>query len=83
MGIIATLFIGLIAGAIARLLKPGADNLGWIMTALLGVAGSFVATWGGGLLGLYKPGQPAGFIGAVVGAVALLYVVGAVRARKT
>lgn len=82
MGIIGTLFIGLIAGAIARWLKPGEDGMGWILTALLGVAGSFVATYAGGLLGLYKPGQPAGFIGAVIGAIVLLYVVGAIRARK-
>jgi len=82
MGIIGTLFIGLLAGAIARWLKPGADGMGWILTALLGVAGSFVATYAGGLLGLYQPGQPAGFVGAVIGAVVLLFVVEAVRARK-
>lgn len=82
MGIIGTLFIGLLAGAIARWIKPGEDGMGWILTALLGVAGSFVATWGGGLLGLYQPGQPAGFVGAVVGAVVLLVLVGALRGRR-
>lgn len=74
MSILGTLFIGLIAGLIARALKPGDDKMGWIMTALLGVAGSFVASYGGAALGLYRPGAPAGFVGSVVGAIVLLFV---------
>ncbi len=74
MSILGTLFIGLIAGFVARALKPGDDKMGWIMTALLGVAGSFVASYGGAALGLYRPGAPAGFVGSVVGAIVLLFV---------
>ena len=75
MGIIATIFIGLIVGLVARLLHPGKDGLGLIMTALLGIAGSLVATYGGQALGIYQAGQGAGFIGAVFGAILILFVV--------
>jgi uncharacterized membrane protein YeaQ/YmgE (transglycosylase-associated protein family) len=81
MSLIGTLFIGLIAGFIARAIKPGDDSMGWILTAVLGVAGSFVASYGGAALGLYTPGQPASFIGSVVGAVVLLVVYGLVKKK--
>lgn len=81
MGIISTIFIGLIVGLIARVLKPGNDQLGWIMTILLGIGGSMVATYGGQMLGLYRAGQGAGFIGSVIGAIVLLFVVGEIRKR--
>ncbi|MFN3736412.1 GlsB/YeaQ/YmgE family stress response membrane protein [Hydrogenophaga sp.] len=79
LSIIGTLVIGLIAGAIARALKPGNDAMGWVMTALLGVAGSFVAGYLGAALGLYSPGQPAGFIASVIGAILLLLVWGFIK----
>ncbi|MFB4248386.1 MULTISPECIES: GlsB/YeaQ/YmgE family stress response membrane protein [Pseudomonas] len=79
MGIIGTIFIGLIVGLLARFLKPGDDSMGWIMTILLGVAGSFAATYGGRALGLYEVGQGAGFLGALVGAIVLLVIYGFVR----
>lgn len=79
MGILGTLIIGLLAGIVARLLKPGKSGLGIIMTIILGVAGSVVATYGGQALGIYQVGQPAGFIGAVVGAIVLLFIVEALR----
>lgn len=82
MSILGTLFIGLIAGLVARMLKPGDDSMGWIMTALLGVAGSFLASYAGAALGLYAPGQPAGFIASVVGAIVLLAVYGLLK-KKT
>ena len=69
MGIIGTIFIGLIVGLLARFLKPGDDSMGWIMTILLGIAGSLAATYGGQALGIYQAGQGAGFIGALVGAI--------------
>ncbi len=72
MGIIGTIIIGLLAGLVARFLKPGDDSMGWIMTILLGIGGSLAATYGGQALGFYQAGQAAGFIGAVVGAVILL-----------
>lgn len=78
-GIFATLIIGFFAGLIARFLKPGDDNMGIIMTSLLGVAGAFAATFLGRALGLYHEGQAAGFIGAVIGAVLVLVVYGFIR----
>jgi uncharacterized membrane protein YeaQ/YmgE (transglycosylase-associated protein family) len=74
MGIIATLIIGLLAGIVAKLLMPGRDPGGFIVTILLGIAGAFVATYLGQAIGWYQAGQGAGFIGAVVGAVILLIV---------
>lgn len=79
MSILGTLFIGLIAGFVARMLKPGNDSMGWIMTAVLGVAGSFVASYLGAALGLYQQGQAAGFIASVVGAILLLVVWGFIK----
>lgn len=69
-----TLIIGLLAGAVAKLLTPGKDPGGWIITILLGIAGSFVGTWLGQVLGLYAPGESAGFIASVIGAVILLLI---------
>jgi uncharacterized membrane protein YeaQ/YmgE (transglycosylase-associated protein family) len=77
MGIIGTIFIGLLA----RFLKPGDDSMGWIMTILLGIAGSLVATYGGQALGIYQAGQGAGFIGALVGAVVLLVIYGLLKKK--
>jgi len=73
MGIIATIVIGLIVGALARFLLPGEQKMGWILTCLLGIAGSFVAGYLGQALGWYAVGQPAGFIASVVGAIVLLF----------
>lgn len=79
MGIIGTIFIGLIVGLLARFLKPGDDSMGWIMTILLGIGGSLAATYGGQALGIYQAGQAAGFLGALVGAVVLLVIYGLIR----
>jgi uncharacterized membrane protein YeaQ/YmgE (transglycosylase-associated protein family) len=70
--IIATLVIGLVVGAIAKLLMPGKDPGGCIITILLGIAGAFVAGWLGQAIGWYQPGQPAGFIASIIGAMLLL-----------
>lgn len=67
-----TCIIGLIAGAVAKLLMPGKDPGGWIITMILGIAGSFLGTWIGRALGFYKEGASAGFIMSVVGALILL-----------
>ncbi|HHW64180.1 MAG TPA: GlsB/YeaQ/YmgE family stress response membrane protein [Rhodocyclaceae bacterium] len=75
MSILYTILIGLIVGLVARLLHPGKEGLGLIMTALLGIAGSVVATYGGQALGIYHAGEGAGFIGAVVGAFVILFAV--------
>ena len=81
MSILGTIFIGLIVGFIARAVKPGDDKLGWIMTAILGVAGSFLASYAGKALGFYQQGQVAGFVASVVGAIVLLIVYALVRGR--
>lgn len=81
MAILGVILIGLFAGLIARIIKPGKDKLGWIMTILLGIGGSLFATWAGQMLNLYQPGETAGFIGAVVGAVVLLVIWGALTKR--
>ena len=75
MTLIATIVIGFVVGLLARLLHPGKDGLGIIMTTLLGIAGAILAGYGGQVLGLYRPGQPAGFVGSVVGAIVILFVV--------
>ncbi|MDM8348532.1 GlsB/YeaQ/YmgE family stress response membrane protein [Pseudomonas sp. sp1636] len=79
MNILGIIFIGLIVGLIARFLKPGSDGMGWVMTILLGIGGSIAATYGGQALGIYRLGQGAGFVGAVIGAVVLLILYGAIK----
>lgn len=79
MSLLGTLFIGLIVGFIARAIKPGDDKLGWIMTALLGVAGSFLASYVGVAMGWYRQGQAAGWIASVLGAIALLVLYGIIQ----
>jgi uncharacterized membrane protein YeaQ/YmgE (transglycosylase-associated protein family) len=79
MGIIGTIVIGLIVGAIARFVMPGKQPMGWIMTAVLGVAGSLGASFAGQAIGWYKDGEVAGWIASVVGALLLMFIVGKVR----
>jgi uncharacterized membrane protein YeaQ/YmgE (transglycosylase-associated protein family) len=81
MGIIAAIVVGLIVGAVARFVLPGEQKMGWILTCLLGIAGSLIAGYAGQAFGWYAPGQPAGWIASVVGAVLLLIVVGMLRKR--
>ena len=83
MGIIWTIIIGFIAGVIAKLITPGKNEpTGFILTTILGIVGAFVATFLGQALGWYHPGEGAGLIGAVVGAVVVLLIWGAVTARQ-
>ncbi len=72
MSIIGAILIGLLVGIIAKLLMPGRDPGGWIITIFLGLAGSFVAGFLGRGLGWYQDGEPVGFLASVVGAVLLL-----------
>jgi len=83
MSVIGSLLIGLVVGFIARAIKPGDDSLGWIMTALLGVAGSFLANYVGQAMGWYQAGEAAGFIASVVGAIVLLLLYGLVKGKST
>lgn len=73
--IIFIILIGFVVGLVARWIGPGAHIQGFWITVLIGIAGSVVATYGGQALGLYSVGRPAGFIGSVVGAIALLALV--------
>jgi uncharacterized membrane protein YeaQ/YmgE (transglycosylase-associated protein family) len=72
--ILWTLVIGLVVGAIAKLLTPGRDPGGCIITILIGIAGAFVAGYLGRVVGWYQPGQPAGFIASIIGAKVLLLI---------
>ncbi|ALE57864.1 GlsB/YeaQ/YmgE family stress response membrane protein [Paraburkholderia sp. SIMBA_055] len=78
---IGTVIVGLVVGLIARALKPGDDRMGLIMTIILGVAGSLIAGYVGRALGWYQPGQPAGWVASVIGAIVLLVIYGIVRRR--
>jgi uncharacterized membrane protein YeaQ/YmgE (transglycosylase-associated protein family) len=82
LAIIWTILIGLIVGIVAKFLMPGRDPGGFIITALLGIAGSFVATYLGVAMGWYGNGETAGFIAAVVGAIVLLLLYRLVATRK-
>lgn len=74
MSIIWTIIIGLLAGALAKLIMPGKDPGGIFITILIGIAGSFLFTYLGKFLGIYQEGEAAGFIGATVGAIILLAI---------
>jgi uncharacterized membrane protein YeaQ/YmgE (transglycosylase-associated protein family) len=76
-------FIGLIVGAVARFVLPGEQKLGWIMTAILGIAGSFLANYVGAAIGWYKAGEVSGFIASVIGAVILLVVYNMVKSKAS
>jgi len=81
MHIIWTILLGLAAGIIAKFIYPGKEKMGWIVTTLLGIAGSFVATYLGQWLKIYQPGRTAGFIGAIVGALILLFVYSLIKKK--
>jgi uncharacterized membrane protein YeaQ/YmgE (transglycosylase-associated protein family) len=78
---IGAIVIGLLAGVVAKLLMPGKDPGGFIITTILGIVGALVATWLGQAIGWYREGEAAGFIGAVVGAIIILLVYRFVRGR--
>jgi uncharacterized membrane protein YeaQ/YmgE (transglycosylase-associated protein family) len=73
--------IGFIAGLIARALHPGDDKLGIIMTSVLGIAGSFLANFIGQAIGWYHPGENAGFIASVIGAIVILVIYSILKKR--
>ena len=83
MSILWTIIIGFVAGVLAKFIMPG-DNepAGFILTTILGIVGAFVATFLGQALGWYRPGEGAGLIGAVVGAVIVLLVYGMIAGRR-
>lgn len=81
MSIIWMIIVGLVVGAVAKLIMPGDQGGGIIVTVLLGIAGSIVAGYLGGAVGFYEPGEGAGFIGSVVGALIVLFVYGLIKKK--
>jgi uncharacterized membrane protein YeaQ/YmgE (transglycosylase-associated protein family) len=82
MPILWTILIGLIAGAIAKFIMPGKDPGGLIITILLGIAGSLIATYLGHLIGWYEAGQSAGFIGAIIGSILILFIYRLIKRKQ-
>ena len=74
MGILGWILFGLVVGALAKLIMPGRDPGGFVVTILLGIVGALVGGFLGRALGLYQPGEPAGFLGALVGAIIVLAI---------
>jgi len=81
MDILWVIVIGFIVGILAKFFMPGRDGGGIVLTIILGVAGSFIATYIGRHFGWYREGQPAGFIGAILGAILILIVFRLIRRR--
>jgi uncharacterized membrane protein YeaQ/YmgE (transglycosylase-associated protein family) len=81
MGILGTIVIGFLIGLVARFLKPGNDKMGIFMTTLVGIAGAFFGGYLGQVFGIYRVGEPAGFIGSVVGAILILMMLSAIARR--
>jgi uncharacterized membrane protein YeaQ/YmgE (transglycosylase-associated protein family) len=83
--IVWTIIIGLLAGIAAKFIHPGSSNepSGFVLTAILGIVGAIVATYLGQAIGWYRPGEGAGFIGAVVGAIVILVIWGMISRRRT
>jgi len=82
MHILWVILIGLIAGALARLIVPGTEPGGFIVSIILGIVGALVATYLGKAIGWYKPGESAGFIGATLGAIVVLVAYHLIRRRS-
>jgi uncharacterized membrane protein YeaQ/YmgE (transglycosylase-associated protein family) len=84
MGIIWTIIIGFLAGLVAKWIMPGRNEpSGFILTTILGIVGAFLASYLGQAVGWYRAGEGAGFIGAVVGAIIVLAIYGAIAGRRS
>ena len=81
LSILWSILIGFVVGVIAKLLHPGKENMGIIVTTVLGIAGSLIATFLGRLVGFYKEGEAAGFIMALIGAIVLLVIFSLVKGK--
>ena len=81
MEIISTIFIGLVVGLVARLVKPGRDAVGWIATCIIGVVGAFVGSFIGQATGMYAQGEAAGFLMSVLGAILVLFAYEKITSR--
>lgn len=83
MGIIWTILIGFVVGVVAKFLMPGRDPAGFIITVVIGIVGSFVASFLGSAMGFYRQGEPVGFIAAVIGAMILLFIYRMIAGRRS
>lgn len=81
MEILGTIVVGFIVGVLAKLLHPGKENMGIIMTTLLGIGGSLLASYAGQAMNWYAPGQAAGWIASIVGAIVILVIYGMIKGR--
>ena len=82
-GFLGWIFIGLVAGVLGKMIMPGKDPGGFVVTILLGIAGALLAGFLGQAMGYYAEGQPAGWIGATVGALILLIIYRLVMRKRT
>ena len=82
MSLIWTILIGFVVGLLARALTPGDQPHGFIITTLLGIGGSLAATYGGAALGIYHPGESAGFIASLIGAIVLVLAWSMIARRR-
>ena len=76
------ILVGFVVGVLARLIKPGKQNIGIILTVVLGIVGALFAGWVGRLLGWYGEGEPVGFIASLIGAIVLLFIAEAVNGKR-
>ena len=83
MEILSHIVLGLIVGFLARAIMPGEQKMGWVLTCLLGVGGAVTAGVAGRVFGWYAVGEPAGWFASVAGALALLFIVGLLRGKKS
>lgn len=82
LSLIGAIIIGFLAGLLARAIHPGNDKAGFIVTTLLGIAGSLIATYAGRFLNLYPEGSSAGFIASVIGAIIILFIYNLISKRS-
>ena len=82
-GIIGTIVVGFIVGVLAKFLHPGKENMGFILTVILGIVGAFLARFVGQMVGFYGPEENAGFIAAVIGAIVVLVIYGMFAKRPS
>lgn len=82
MGWLWSIIVGLIVGALAKFIMPGKDPGGIIITIIIGIAGSMLGTFLGKALGIYDEGEAAGFIGALIGAIILLWIYRLIVGRR-
>ena len=82
MGIVWTIVLGFVIGVVAKFIHPGKENMGFLMTIVLGIAGAFIAGIAGEAIGWYKAGEGAGFIASLIAAIVLLLIYGKIKGNR-